>query len=224
MIAKTIKGKGFRGAVAYDLQKGKSILLNTNMSAKHKASVNAFAQEFGIVRSLRPNLKKAVCHVSISIHPNETLTDNEWCKVAHTWLNDMGFTNNQYIISRHTDTKHPHIHILVNRVELDGSVVNDSYDYKRQEVIMRKLEKEFGLINVQNSKEVQKTSPKKGELEQAIRKQEPSVRMCSCKIVLIIFYNALCPYKNLLMNSIKIILKLNSIRQAQAKLVGLVFL
>ncbi len=177
MIAKTIKGKGFRGAVAYDLQKGKSILLDTNMSAKHKAGVNAFAQEFGIVRSLRPNLKKAVCHVSISIHPNETLTDNEWCKVAHTWLNDMGFTNNQYSISRHTDTKHPHIHILVNRVGLDGSVVNDSYDYKRQEVIMRKLEKEFGLINVQNSKEVQKTSPKKGELEQAIRKQEPSVRM-----------------------------------------------
>lgn len=223
MIAKTIKGKGFRGAVAYDLQKGKSILLDTNMSAKHKASVNAFAQEFGIVRSLCPNLKKAVCHVSISIHPNETLTDNEWCKVAHTWLNDMGFTNNQYIISRHTDTKHPHIHILVNRVGLDGSVVNDSYDYKRQEVIMRKLEKEFGLINVQNSKEVQKTSPKKGELNKPSENKSHQY-VCSYKIVLIIFYNALCPYKNLLMNSIKIILKLNSIRQVQAELVGLVFL
>lgn len=183
MIAKAIKGKGFRGAVAYDLQKGKSVLLDSNMSAKEKGSVNAFAKEFGAVRALRPQLKKAVCHVSISLHPDENLSDSDWCKVAQTWLNDMGFTDNQYIVSRHTDTKHPHIHILVNRIRLDGSVVSDSHDYKRQEAVMRKLEKEFGLIQVKNSKEVKKSSPKKGELEQAIRRQEPSVRMMLQEII-----------------------------------------
>lgn len=183
MIAKAIKGKGFRGAVAYDLQKGKSILLDTNMSAKEKGSVSAFAKEFGVIRALRPQLKKAVCHVSISLHPNENLSDNDWCKVAQTWLTDMGFTDNQYIVSRHTDTKHPHIHILVNRIRLDGSVVSDSHDYRRQEAVMRKLEKEFGLMQVKNSKEVEKSSPKKGELEQAIRRQEPSVRMLLQEII-----------------------------------------
>ncbi len=121
MIAKAIKGKGFRGAVAYDLQKGKSVLLDSNMSAKEKGSVSAFAKEFGAIRALRPNLTKAVCHVSISLHPDEHLSDSDWCKAAHTWLKDMGFTDNQYLISRHTDTKHPHIHILVNRIRLDGS-------------------------------------------------------------------------------------------------------
>lgn len=183
MIAKAIKGKGFRGAVAYDLQKGKSILLDSNMSAKEKGSVSAFAKEFGAIRALRPQLKKAVCHVSISLHPDENLSDQDWCKVAQTWLCDMGFTDNQYIVSRHTDTKHPHIHILVNRIRLDGSVVSDSHDYKRQEAVMRKLEKEFGLMQVKNSKEVEKSSPKKGELEQAIRKHEPSVRMLLQEII-----------------------------------------
>lgn len=177
MIAKAIKGKGFRGAVAYDLQKGKSVLLDSNMSAKEKGSVNAFAKEFGAIRALRPQLKKAVCHVSISLHPDENLSDNDWCKVAQTWLNDMGFTDNQYLVSRHTDTKHPHIHILVNRIRLDGAVVSDSHDYKRQEAVMRKLEKEFGLMQVKNSREAERSSPKKGELEQAIRRQEPSVHM-----------------------------------------------
>lgn len=183
MIAKAIKGKGFRGAVAYDLQKGKSILLDSNMSAKEKGSVNAFAKEFGAVRALRPQLKKAVCHVSISLHPDENLSDKDWCRVAQTWLTDMGFTDNQYLVSRHTDTKHPHIHILVNRIRLDGSVVSDSHDYKRQEAVMRKLEKEFGLVQVKNSKEAEKSSPKKGELEQAIRRQEPSVRMLLQEII-----------------------------------------
>lgn len=183
MIAKAIKGKGFRGAVAYDLQKGKSILLDSNMSAKEKGSVSAFAKEFGAIRTLRPQLKKAVCHVSISLHPDEHLSDNDWCKVAHTWLKDMGFTDNQYLVSRHADTKHPHIHILVNRIRLDGAVVSDSHDYKRQEAVMRKLEKEFGLMQAKNSKEVEKSSPKKGELEQAIRRQEPSVRMLLQEII-----------------------------------------
>lgn len=183
MIAKAIKGKGFRGAVAYDLQKGKSVLLDSNMSAKEKGSVNAFAKEFGAVRALRPQLKKAVCHVSISLHPDENLSDSDWCKVAQTWLNDMGFTDNQYLVSRHTDTKHPHIHILVNRIRLDGSVVSDSHDYKRQKAVMRKLEKEFGLMQVKNSREAERSSPKKGELEQAIRRQEPSVRMLLQEII-----------------------------------------
>lgn len=141
------------------------------------------AKEFGAVRALRPQLKKAVCHVSISLHPDENLSDSNWCKVAQTWLTDMGFTDNQYLVSRHTDTKHPHIHILVNRIRLDGSVVSDSHDYKRQEAVMRKLEKEFGLVQVKNSKEVEKSSPKKGELEQAIRRQEPSVRMLLQEII-----------------------------------------
>ncbi len=177
MIAKAIKGKGFRGAIAYDLQEGKSVLLETNMAAGEKGCVQAFSKEFGVVRALRPNLEKAVCHVSLSLHPNEKLNDDDWCKVAQTWLEDMGYNNNQYIVSRHTDTEHPHIHILVNRISLDGSVVSDSYDYKRQEVVMRKLEKEHGLVQVLSSHEVGRKATTKGEVEHALRTNEPSARM-----------------------------------------------
>lgn len=51
MIAKAIKGKGFRGAVAYDLQKGKSVLLDSNMSAKGKALFRLLprnSEQFGL--------------------------------------------------------------------------------------------------------------------------------------------------------------------------------
>ena len=87
------------------------------------------------------------------------MSDEKWCDVAYDWLDGMGFTNNQFIISRHTDTEHPHIHILVSRISLDDSVVSDSQDYKRQKVIMRKLEKEHGLVQVLSSHEVGRNSP-----------------------------------------------------------------
>ncbi|MDD2967568.1 MAG: relaxase/mobilization nuclease domain-containing protein [Desulfovibrionaceae bacterium] len=177
MIAKCIKGKGFKGAVAYDLQKDKSVLLETNMAAGQSQKTQDFAREFGVIRALRPSLTKAVCHVSISLHPDERLDDDTWCKVGQAWLEGMGFTDNQYLISRHTDTQHPHIHILVNRITLDGSVVSDAYDYKRQEGIMRSLEKKYGLVQVPNSKDVGKKALTKGEVEQILRTQEPSVRM-----------------------------------------------
>lgn len=174
MIAKLIKGTGFRGAIEYDLQTGKSLLLETNMAA---TTARPLAAEFGIVRTLRPTLKKAVCHVSLSLHPDEQLTDAQWCKVAHTWLEGMGFNNNQYVISRHTDAPHAHIHILVNRIKLDGKVVSDAHDYKRQEPIMRQLEKVYGLRQVPSSHEVGRKSLSKGEVEKALRTGNTPTRL-----------------------------------------------
>lgn len=174
MIAKCIKGKGFRGAVEYDLQPHKSILLETNMAGR---TPRALAKEFGMVRVLRPNLGKAVCHVSLSLHPEERMTDNQWIEAAYAWLSGMGFTNNQYVISRHTDAAHPHIHILVNRVSLGGKVVSDAHDYRRQESIMREMERRFALRQVAPSRKTGRAALKKGEVEQALRTGKSPTRL-----------------------------------------------
>ncbi len=172
MIAKCIKGTGFRGAVEYDLQPHKSLLLKTNMIGQNPRELT---KEFGAIRVLRPKLSKAVCHVSISLSPEESLTDDQWRHVAQTWLQGMGFEANQYMVSRHTDAAHSHIHILVNRVTFDGQVVSDAYDYKRQEPIMRALEQELGLQQVLSSRDSPSCALRKGELEKALRTGEKPV-------------------------------------------------
>lgn len=180
MIAKLIKGKGFRGALEYDLQKQKGHILETNMAGTNPRTL---AREFGSIRALRPNLGKAVCHVSLSIAPDEALKDEQWKEVAHDYLENMGFKNNQYVISKHTDTEHPHIHILVNRIGMDGSVVSDSQDYKRQEAIMRRLEQEYGLKTVEPSREAERKTLSKGEIEHVLRTGEASARMRLQKMI-----------------------------------------
>ena len=89
MIAKLVKGKGFRGALEYDLREQKGHILDTNMGGDNPREL---AREFGTVRALRPNLTKAVCHVSISLPPDEKLTDDQWKDVAGKYLEGMGFT------------------------------------------------------------------------------------------------------------------------------------
>ena len=171
MIAKMVKGRGFRGALEYDLKKG--YVIDSNMAGK---TPRELAAEFGEIRKLRPNLGKAVLHVSLSAAPGEKLTDEQWREIGQRYLRGMGFTDNQFIITRHTDTEHEHIHILANRITHAGEVVSDGQDYKRQETIMREIERDYGLQRVAPSIEAERKAPTKGEIEQALRTRQPSTR------------------------------------------------
>ncbi len=173
MIAKAIKGKGFRGAVNYDLQKDGRRLLDTNMDG---VTPRELAKEFGEIRKLRPKLGKAVLHVSLSAAPGEHLTDAQWVEIGRRYLHGMGLNDNQYLITRHEGIEHEHIHLLVNRIRFDGKVVSDSHDYRRHEVLMRAIERDYGLAPVRASADVERHAPTKGEIEEGLRTGIPSTR------------------------------------------------
>jgi hypothetical protein len=166
MIAKKKIGTGFRGAAEYDLGKHGGILLETNMAS---VKPSAMAREFAAIKRLRPNLKKAVLHVSISAAPGECLTNAQWLEIGKRYLATMGLDKNQYVITRHTDTEHEHIHILANRVRFDGTVTSDSNDYKRQEVLMRALERDYSMAPVCASRDAPLRAIGSGEIEMALR-------------------------------------------------------
>lgn len=179
MIAKAVKGKGFRGALEYDLTKEKGQLLDTNMAGKNPRQL---AAEFGKIRKLKPNLGKAVLHVSLSAALGEKLTDAQWRDIGHHYLKGMGLDNNQFVMTRHMDTEHEHIHLVVNRIQLDGKVTSDSQDFKRQDTLMRQIEKQFNLVQVEaafgrdGKKVAGRKAPTKGEIEEGIRTEQPSTR------------------------------------------------
>ena len=173
MIAKMVKGRGFRGALEYDLTKEKGHVIDSNMAGKNPQEL---AAEFGEIRKLRPNLGRAVMHVSLSAAPGEKLNDEQWREIGQRYLRGMGFKNNQFVITRHTDTEHEHVHILTNRITHTGEVVSDGQDYKRQETIMREIERDYGLQQVAPSIKAERKAPTKGEIEQGIRTGQPSTR------------------------------------------------
>nr|WP_092709761.1 relaxase/mobilization nuclease domain-containing protein [Janthinobacterium sp. OK676] len=173
MIAKAIKGRGFRGVLAYDLGKEHARVIDTNMTGR---TPRELAQEFGAVRKLRPGLGKAVLHVSLSAAPGEQLSDAQWTQIAGRYLAGMGLDNNQYLLTRHADTLHEHVHLLVNRVRCDGGVASDSHDYRRQEVIMRAVEHDFGLQQLRPSVEAPRRAASRGEIEAGLRTGIASTR------------------------------------------------
>lgn len=173
MIAKAVKGRGFRGALEYDLGKEQGRVIDTNMNG---STPRELAAEFGEIRKLRPALGKAVLHVSLSAAPGEHLTDAQWIDVGRRYLLGMGLDRNQYIVTRHTDTDHEHIHLLANRIQFDGAVTSDSHDYRRQEVLMRAIERDLGLRQVGLSENCERRAATKGEIEEGLRTGRASTR------------------------------------------------
>jgi hypothetical protein len=173
MIAKAIKGKGFRGALEYDLSKEEGRVIDTNMNGD---GARELAAEFGAIRKLRPGLSKAVLHVSLSAAPGEHLTDSQWIKIGQRYLNGMGLDRNQYIITRHTDTEHEHVHLLANRIQFDSKVTSDSHDYRRHEILMRAIERDLGLRQVALSVDAERRAATKSGIEEGLRTGKPSTR------------------------------------------------
>ncbi len=168
MIGKIIKGRGFRGCLSYVLEKTGAEIIDTNMDGD---SPRSLATEFSLSRQLRPMLNQVVCHVSLSLSPDEHLNNASWQQVIAQYLKDMDFSNNQYVAVKHTDTaNHEHVHLVTSRVKMDGSVVSDSWDWTRSQKSIRKLEMDFGLASVPSSR----TSDRQEETYRHIEKERIS--------------------------------------------------
>lgn len=92
-------------------------------------------------------LKNPVYHISLDFAHEDTpkLTDGLMVEIAREYMRRMGIVNTQYIVCRHTDTKHQHLHIVANRVDNDGNTISDRNDAVRNVAVCKALTREYGL-------------------------------------------------------------------------------
>ena len=183
MVGKQKKGVDFYGVLKYNqnkVDKGVAVILDTNLTSE---SVVKQTKEFNIVRQQKPNLSKAVYHVSLNLpyEDSKKLSDEKFANLARDYLEGMGFDENQYIIYKHFDQDHSHIHIVANRVNFSGNVVSDSHDYKRSETLIRKLEQKYNLTELVRKEESNVLS--KGEIEKCLRTGESPDRLVLQSII-----------------------------------------
>lgn len=69
-------------------------------------------------------------------HSKEALT-----AIAETYLKEMGYGENPYLIIFHKDTENNHVHMVSTRIRADGKKVNDSFENKRSIAIIAQIMK-----------------------------------------------------------------------------------
>ena len=92
-------------------------------------------------------LKNPVYHISLDFAHEDTpkLTDGLMAEIAREYMKRMGIVNTQYIVCRHTDKEHQHLHIVANRVDNDGNTISDRNDAIHNVAVCKALTREYGL-------------------------------------------------------------------------------
>ena len=85
--------------------------------------------------------------ISLSWHPDDKPTYDHMIEAADRYLKHMKWDEHQAVFVGHSDTEHPHIHILLNRIHPEtGRVLDDRLDYKRSQEWALEYEKEMGRV------------------------------------------------------------------------------
>ena len=145
MIGKIKKGSGFKGCVNYVLGKEQAALLHAEgVLAESKQDI---IRSFCMQTEMNPGLKKPVGHIALSYSVVDApkLTDEKMIQLAQEYMREMKITDTQYIIVRHQDREHPHVHIVFNRIDNNGKTISDSNDMYRNEQVCKKLKEKHGL-------------------------------------------------------------------------------
>lgn len=177
MISKISIGSGIGGCLDYLLRedKGPVVLVAQGISdtkKKAKADFRAWA-------SVNPKLGKNVLHIPLSFSPQdkEKLLDDPSLKpkVIDRYIEIMsqkGYALNktQYIAIEHNDTKHPHIHLVFNRINEDGKTIKDNFIAINSKKVCQQITKEFGLTAA-----VEKTKSINSELQHGKEKMKSDI-------------------------------------------------
>lgn len=169
MMAKIVKGKAFKGVVNYilDKQKDTQLIGADGLRLKSKESI---IRSFVTQASMNSRVSKPVCHISLdfSAQDKDKLSNQAMVQIARDYMKQMGIVNTQYIIGRHFDKEHPHIHLVYNRVDNNGKTITDSNDRFRSEKICKELTEKYGLYfatGKENVKEHRLKKPDKTKYE-----------------------------------------------------------
>jgi len=151
MIAKIGKGSNMYGAILYNQQKvdnetGAVLLLNKIPDTVDGSySVAYFNKCFEPYLSANIKTEKTVRHISLNPDPADKVSDEQFMEMAQEYMERMGYSNQPYIVFKHTDIDRTHIHIVSTCVGIDGKKIPDDYDHPRSMAICRDLEQKYNL-------------------------------------------------------------------------------
>lgn len=151
MTADLNKSKDFRKALRYNLKKVQNNDAEILDHSFVRVSEESMMYEIQMVKAQRPNLQKFFYHTSIDFPPGENVSDETMLQIGQDFLQGRGFNQHQYIMFRHHDLDYPQLRILVNRIGYDGTLVSDSFDFARSDMILRLLEKKYHLAPGQST-------------------------------------------------------------------------
>lgn len=182
MISKATATKGSSQAFDYLLDdKGHAQELDRNLITGENGQ--ELLAEFREVQAMNTNCTNNTYSIVLSPSNERSFTNDELRELGREHLKNLGFDleNTQYLMTVHRSTDQPHVHILANRIDMQGNAHKDNFIGKRAQRSAEQIAERLGLTtarDIQKNKELSLEPNIKAirkEIQQAFNqaKQEP---------------------------------------------------
>ena len=152
MIAKISHGSSLYGVLAYNQLKVDELhadVLFGNRIIEPQGddpyTIEHLSRSFEDYLTANKKTEKPILHISLNPDPKDSVSEEQFIRLAEQYMQRMGFGDQPYIVYRHNDIGREHIHIVSVRVDETGRAISDSYEHERSMKVCRELEQQFDL-------------------------------------------------------------------------------
>ena len=164
MVVRIKYGKNIRGAISYNEQKvinGKAELIAAGRFGCD-AGLLSFSQKLKRFTNL---IDKCVTsdyssvHLSLNFSKDDNLDNDKLQLIARDYLQGIGFDKQPYLVYRHYDANHTHVHIVTTPVKASGKAINLHNLVKlKSEPIRKQIEADHDLVKAQSKNKSDKNA------------------------------------------------------------------
>ena len=147
MYGKILHGSSFGGLVNYVNDSRKNATLVAASDGINLTNNQTITDSFVMHAGLSCRTKKPVAHFVLAFSPHDAPRINNAIlgQLVNDYLQRMGYDDNQFVAFRHYDKEHPHVHVIMNRVNFKGKCTKDSHEKDKNVKVCKDLTQKFGL-------------------------------------------------------------------------------
>jgi len=152
MVAVIKTGHSVRGIVRYNENKVKTGAAQCIGQGSYPMEAARMNESMKLNRllyqtALNDNVKRAAVHISLNFHPSEQYPREKLLEIAASYMEQIGFGEQPYLVYQHYDAGHPHLHLVSIKIRADGSRIDmQNIGRNQSEKARRAIEKSFNLV------------------------------------------------------------------------------
>jgi hypothetical protein len=158
MVAVVHQSSSIRNILSYNehkLKEGKAVCISASGFIKEPGDLNFMEKlrRFEKLTELNQSTKVNSLHISLNFDPSETLSNERLQEIAAIYMEKIGFGEQPYLIYKHMDAGHPHVHLVTTNIKPDGKAITlHNLAKVKSKAARLEIEKMFGLVVAEGSK------------------------------------------------------------------------
>jgi hypothetical protein len=159
MVAVIHQSSSLRNILNYNehkLKEGKAVCLEASGFIKGASDLNFFEKLHRLEKLTELNQRTKVnsLHISLNFDPSEQFSDERLREIATAYMDKIGFGEQPYLLYKHSDAGHPHVHLVTTNIKSDGKAItlHNLAKIKSKQARLE-IEKEFKLVPAERSKQ-----------------------------------------------------------------------